>query len=159
MVLKTTDKPTIWNVMIKETYPYLPSDDKLVFVFQSEGKQGSILKIIIFSHSEGNEWNLGFGDLQSDDINDSIISNNHDAMKIIRTVAKTTLDFFGEYPNSIVDIKPIDEKRKRFYNLIFQKYFAKIDTFFNIVGISNNFEEGYSPQKFYDRFKISSKFV
>ena len=145
--------------MIKDVYPYLPSENNLVFVFQSKGIQGSILKIILFSHKEGNVWNLGFGDLQDNAINDSIITNNHDAMKIMRTVAQATLDFFAEYPNSSVEINPVDEKRKRLYNIVLQKNFVNIDTVFNIIGISDNFEEAYSQKNNYDRFKISRKFV
>ena len=133
--------------MINDAYPYLTSDDKQVFVFQSEGSQGQILKIILFSRTEGDEWNLCFGDLQEGNINDAIISNNHDAMKIIRTVAKTTLDFFEKHPNSFVEIKPVDEKRKRLYNSVFRKYFPKMTDYFNIIGISNNIAEGYSSEK------------
>lgn len=145
--------------MIENTYDYTISEDKLQYAFLSEGKQGTIPKVILFTHRRKNEWNLGFGDLQNGVINDSIISNNHDAMKIIRTVARTTLEFFEDHLDATIIINPIDEKRKRFYNFIFEHYFAEIDDYFHIIGIINKKKETYSSKKIYDSFKISYKFV
>ena len=145
--------------MINDTYPYYPSEDYSQFLFISEGEQGKILKIILFEPLGNNEWNLGFGDLKHEGVDDSVMSSNHDAMKIIRTVARTTLDFCQEHPETILQIKPVDSKRGKLYNLVFQKYFTNIDAYFNIIGFTENVGEKYSPQKFYDYFKISFKFV
>lgn len=144
--------------MIKDTYPCFPSKDKTVFIFRSEGEKGSIVKMIIFTpDEEENEWNLAFGDLKDGDIDDSVISNNQDAMKIMRTVAKATVEFLGKHPNSIVVIEPVDEKRKRLYNYVFQKNFLAIDAVFDVTGIIGKKEEFYLPTKAYDIFKVSLK--
>ena len=79
-------------------------------------------------------------------------------MKVIRTVANVTVEFFKQYPDSVVVIEPVDEKRKKFYNLIFQRYYKDINPYFNILGKSENQEETYLIEKFYDSFEISLKF-
>ena len=145
--------------MIKDTYPYFFSEDKLQYSFVSLGEQGEIQKFVLISYNEENEWNLGFGDLNNGQIDDSVITKNHDAMKTMRTVARIVLEFFEEYPRSVLVIQPIDEKRKRFYNLIFQKFFMEIDDYFQIVGIIDDNETVYSPKNLCDSFKISYKFA
>ena len=145
--------------MITESYRYLATKRKTQYTFQSEGLQGKIVKIILFDLQDNGEWNLGFGDWSKGKVDDSVISNNHDAFKVIGTVAKATLDFFEEYPESIVIIKPVDEKRKKLYNTVFQRHFKDINPLFDVVGFINGEKEVYSPQKFFDSFKIPLKFV
>ena len=82
--------------MIKEPYPYFPITDDLFFGFRSEGVKGSILKIVIFTLVEKGKWNLGFGDLRNNDIDDEVMTNNQDVVKVIGTVAKITYDFLEE---------------------------------------------------------------
>jgi hypothetical protein len=87
--------------MIKDAYPCYASEDKMLFIFRSEGIQGTVIKMIIFSPTDvKNEWNLAFGDFKDDEIDHLTITNNQDAMKVIRTVAKATIEFFKAYPNS-----------------------------------------------------------
>jgi hypothetical protein len=104
-----------------------------------------------------NEWNLAFGDLKDGDMDDSVISNNQDALKIMRTVANTIVEFFITYPESILYIKPVDEKRRKLYNYLFQKNFEEIDKLFIIRGINGKRSSSYLPIKFYDSFKITLK--
>ncbi len=54
------------------------------------------------------------------------MSNNEDVVKVIATVAKITYEFFDNHPQSIVIIKPIDEKRKKLYSIVFQRHFKDI---------------------------------
>ena len=144
--------------MIKDTYVYYPAQDRLFFIFRSEGTKGAISKIIFFTRLEKkNEWNLAFGDLKDGDMDDSVISNNQDALKIMRTVAKATVEFFNTYPESILHIKPVDEKRRKLYNYLFQKNFEEIDSLFNIRGVIGKRSSSYVPIKFYDSFKITLK--
>ncbi len=144
--------------MIKDTYPCYPSKDKMFFIFRSEGIQGIIAKLIIFTPiGKENEWNLAFGDLKSNDIDDSVITNNQDAMKIIRTVAKATLDFFDAYPTSSLIIKPVDEKRSRLYHSVFRRHFHEIDALFDIIGVKGENIEPYNTFNTYESFRITLK--
>ena len=144
--------------MITDAYSFIALQRKTRFIFESEGKQGKIIKIIQFTQLESNEWNLGFGDLKDGNIDDLIISNNEDVFKVIKTVAKVVTIFFQEYPQSRFIIKPIDDKRKKLYNSIFRRHFKDIILDFNILGIVENNKEAYSPQKNYDNFEITLKF-
>ena len=151
-------KPLSENDMINESYTCYDFKRKTRFLFESEGDQGKNLKMILFSHLEFDEWNLGFGDVKGGRIDDSIVSNNNDAKKVFHTVAKATYAFFDEYPNSVVVIKPIDNRRKSVYNRIFQRSFDDIDLAFHVIGVIDGHEEAYNPQKIYDNFKIMLKF-
>ena len=71
--------------MITDAYRFIAVQRKTRFIFESEGKQGKIIKIIQFTQLESNEWNLGFGDLKDGNIDDLIISNNDDIFKVIKT--------------------------------------------------------------------------
>lgn len=144
--------------MIKETYTFLPSKRKTWFAFQSEGVKGKIVKIVQFSLVNDGKWNLGFGDWNKGTVDDHVLTNNQDTMKVIRTIAKIVLDFFTEYPQITLVIEPVDEKRKRFYNLIFQRHYDDMKSQFNIIGLIEKRAEIYSPQKFYDSFEIFRKF-
>jgi hypothetical protein len=144
--------------MITDAYSYIYFKKSTRFIFTSEGAKGKIVKIIQFSYLENNEWNLGFGDAHQGKIDDLILSNNQDIVRVMNTVAKAIYDFFQIYPDSTILIRPIDEKRKRFYNSIFQRHFKEIIFHFQIIGISKEIEEQYSPHKLYDNFKIMRKF-
>jgi hypothetical protein len=145
--------------MITQFYPYYPLKEKAHYIFESEGVKGSVFKIVALTLNKDNTWNLGFGDLKTDGfVNDSIITNNQDAAKVIRTVAKIAIDFLVQNPESTVEIKPVDVKRKRLYNSVFQRYYEEIDPLFNLLGFVGADEEPYSPLKSYDKFRITFKF-
>jgi methyltransferase-like protein len=144
--------------MIKETYPYVQVQGELVYVFRSEGVNGVILKIVIFTLTHEGKWNLGFGDWQNNDVDDKVMTNNHDVVKVIGTVAKITYAFFEKYPNAVVVIDPVDEKRKKLYNIVFQRYYQVITNDFKIFAqIKGRQKQIYSSKKLYDSFELSLK--
>jgi hypothetical protein len=143
--------------MIEETYPYFPIEDNLFYGFFSEGVKGRIPKVIIFTSEEKDKWNLAFGDWKNNDIDDSVMTNNHDVVKVIGTVAKATYAFFDNYPNAILVIKPVDEKRKKLYNIVFQRHFEAIKNQFKIIGFIGKQRRIYSSKKMYDSFELSLK--
>jgi hypothetical protein len=144
--------------MITQYYPYQALITKTHYIFESVGEKGRVLKVVGFSPIENDVWNLGFGDLKEDGFVDgSVVTNNQDALKVIRTVAKVAIDFLALYPNYTLEINPFDEKRKRLYNALFQKYFEDIDTYFDILGTFEGKRETYTPSKIYDIFRITLK--
>ncbi len=144
--------------MINESYYYVALYEKTLFIFESEGVNGKILKGIIYEPVGKNQWNLGFGDIINGEIDDSIVSNNHDILKVMQTIAKTIYEFLGEFPERTIVIKPVDERRRKLYNRIFQRHFEDMKPIFDISGFIEQVEEVYSPKKYYDYFKISRKF-
>lgn len=145
--------------MIKESYDFTRLGEKPYFYFESEGEQGIISKVIIFSYLEDESWNLAFGDLKGGDIDDSVISNNYDIVKLVSTIAKVVYEFSAEYPSRHIVIEPVDEKRKKLYNHIFRRNYEDILLTFHIIGTYNGNDENYSPKKFYDIFKLIRKFA
>jgi hypothetical protein len=144
--------------MIEETYPYAQVGDELVYAFRSEGVNGIILKIIIFTPLEKNEWNLAFGDWLNNDVDDKVMTNNHDVVKVIGTVAKVTYDFFEKYPKAIVVIKPVDDRRNTLYNIVFKRHYSTITNQFKVLAQKlGSRKEVYKPEKNYDIFELSLK--
>jgi hypothetical protein len=127
--------------MITESYEYITWGNKPIYYFESEGKQGKIPKLILFTPLEKNLWNLGFGDIKEGQVDDSVISNNYDIVKIMGTIAKIVYAFLDENPSSRIRIKPVDEKRGRLYNHIFRRNYEAINTTFDIIGINKRRKE------------------
>ncbi len=143
--------------MIDEHYRFVDSNNYTHYFFESDGRQGKVIKIVQFSVNENNYWNLGFGDWQKGRIDDNIITNNFDVAKVMRTIARIVYVFFEHYPNRTVYIKPVDEKRKRLYNLIFQRHFKEIEPVFELLGAIGNQFEPYSNEENYDFFILKIK--
>ena len=143
--------------MIKDSYPLLPSKSENAFFFRSVGVKGTILKVIIFEHLKGNRYNLAFGDVVNNQLDDEVISNNQDLIKVISTVAVGVYEFLENHPKAIVEIDPIDSKRALLYNRIFQRRHLEIITILDIFGIIDQEKEVYNPEKLYHEFEIHSK--
>ena len=48
--------------MNTETYEYTINENKLIYSFYSTGKNGTILKLVIYENIALNHFNLAFGD-------------------------------------------------------------------------------------------------
>jgi hypothetical protein len=109
-------------------YEYSAEKDLHIFEFESVGSKGKIIKIVQYTEMniEG-YFNLAFGDLNIDNkqIDDKIITNNGDSLKVLATVVSTVYAFTGKYPNSHIFATGSNEARTRLYRM----------------GISNNLEE------------------
>lgn len=79
-------------------------------------------------------------------------------VKVLTTVAAATLAFLEEYPDCIVEIKPVDEKRKRLFNLLFSRRWEQILAKVTVIGLKGNERAIYSPHEFYDSFEIAVTF-
>ncbi len=144
--------------MIKDAYPYFPITDNLFYGFFSVGVKGKIPKAIIFTFEKRKKkWNLAFGDWKNNDIDDQVMTNNQDVVKVIGTVAKVTYQFFDDYPDAVLVIEPVDEKRKKLYNIVFQRHFETIQQDFKIEGFIKKRKQNYSPQRTYEKFELSLK--
>jgi hypothetical protein len=102
-------------------YPKYPivANDPLSYEFYSEGPQGRIKKSVVYSHIEGNLYNLGFGDWNEElkGLDDSSRSNNGDRDKVLATVAYTALDFIGQFPDAQIFAEGSTSARTRLYQM------------------------------------------
>jgi len=125
-------------------YDYFVSEDKFKYEFFSEGPKGKIRKVIVFTriNQENFSFNLAFGDLDDKGVfNDLIASNNHDAEKVLATVARTVISFTNFYPQAFIYAEGSTASRTRRYQMGINKFWKEISLDFNVYGlIDENFE-------------------
>lgn len=109
-------------------YQYSSDKDLHIFVFVSVGRKGRINKMVQYTEmSVEGFYNLAFGDFNEEigDIDDTVITNNGDSLKVLSTVASTVYAFTGKYHDTKIFATGSSESRTRLYRM----------------GISNNLEE------------------
>ena len=143
--------------MIGEHYEVISRNKNRLFYFISKGNQGDILKVIGFQAVRGKIWNLYFGDITENGFSDAVVSNNADIYKVMNTVALALYQFLETYPERIIRITPVDDKRKRLYNTIFQRRIDEIEPNLHVSGKKGNRFEPYSPHKTYKIFQLHLK--
>ncbi|MCB0517891.1 MAG: hypothetical protein H6577_24945 [Lewinellaceae bacterium] len=140
--------------MLGETYPIKPSPNKLYYLFTSEGPRGRILKIVLFQNIGENSYNLAFGDFIAGQLDDEVVSDNRDFVKVLSTVAACAYDFVKANPGVKLEIDPVDERRKMLYNAVFKRHHIFIQQQFRILGVIADVPEPYSAEKMYDLFEL-----
>ena len=88
-----------------EKYDVDASENLSTFDFVSIGPMGLIKKRIQFQKVDDTDvYNLAFGDVntESEDFDDTSISNNGDTEKVLATVAATVYSFTNRYPDALV---------------------------------------------------------
>lgn len=109
-------------------YQYSTEDEQFFFKFESNGIKGRITKLVHYAEmSLEGYYNLAFGDLnnETNEIDDKIVTNNGDSLKVLATVVSTIYAFTGRYPEAKVFATGSSEARTRLYRM----------------GITNNLEE------------------
>lgn len=152
-----------------EKYQLKSSVTNQIFYFISEGRK-KILKKVEYAQLKNPQdyglpedielYNLGFGDVFFDEenneeiINDDVRSNNGDKLKVINTVATTTLSFFETHPNAFVILQGNTLSRNREYRIGISKIYQEMSgQGFEIAGLieENNdyYWEEYTPDRNY----------
>ncbi len=142
---------------VQGSYQYLSAFNSTWFIFESRGPAGIITKVVVYEQKDALRWNLGFGDLVDGEIDDAVISNNSDLVRVISTVAKTVYEFSETHPGRIIFIEPVDEKRGKLYNLIFKRKLAEIEQTFVIEGWIGKNKEPFNASREYEAFELSRK--
>ena len=140
--------------MLGETYDFKLSPDKLYYLFRSQGPKGEIIKVVLFQRIRQKRFNLAFGDMKDGQMDDNIVSDNHDFVKVIATVAACVYDFVKNNPGIALEIVPVDERRKMLYNAVFKRHHVFIQQQFSILGGIDDIPEPYSAEKIYDLFEL-----
>jgi hypothetical protein len=105
------------------------------YIFVSEGKS-QIQKVVEFVPvATKNIVNLGFGDLLPDgSVDDKVVSNNGDILKVLTTVANILRDYTNLYPKYHVLFTGSTDERTKLYNRILKMYHPIFCKEFSIVG-------------------------
>jgi hypothetical protein len=138
-------------------YDLVKAFDSFDYSFYSEGPKGRIRKIVRIRPVKRlgpNAFNLAFGDLDetSGQLNDKVVSNNHDRLKILNTVAIAVLDFMGYNPNAFVLVKGSSLSRTRLYQMTINSFWPLINRQFILYGKIGDdwlpFKKGANDEEF-----------
>ena len=121
-----------------QRYEYQTEDELHYFEFTSIGSKGKIKKIVEYTKvSVDNIYNLGFGDYDEENnkIDDKIITNNGDSIKVLATVVSTVYAFTGKYPDAWVFATGSTEVRTRLYRMGISNNLAELQEDFFVYGM------------------------
>ena len=103
-----------------EKYLYKSEANFEFLEFYSEGPKGIIKKVVEYQlTSENNVYNLAFGDYDENarSIDDKVVTNNGDSLKVLATVASTVYAFIEKHPDAWVIATGSTEARTRLYRM------------------------------------------
>jgi hypothetical protein len=138
-------------------YPLASSDTLLSFEFISEGNRGLIQKLVRYQPTNvKNLYNLAFGDkdLETGDIDDTIISNNGDSEKVLVTVVATLYAFTDRYPKAMIYATGSTKARTRLYRMGISKYLSEITENYEILGEKDDDWEHFKKDTEYEGFLV-----
>ena len=113
--------------------------DEKGYWFYSEGPRGRIRKVIEFQWMRGlgsSTFNLAFGDFNEStgQLDDRSVSNNHDRLKVLHTVAVAIIRFLEDHPRSIILIKANSLARARLYQMMISSVWTTIEQEHEVYG-------------------------
>ena len=139
----------------------LKSGEKLeVFEFVSVGPKGRIVKLVQFTPTNYKDlYNLGFGDknIETGEINDTVISNNGDSRKVLATVVATLYAFMERHKDAMIYATGSTKSRTRPYRMGIAKYIDEVIDDFEIYGEILDGWELFKKDKEYEAFLVKQK--
>jgi len=132
----------------------------MVFEFISDGYKGEIPKLIIFSETSLREiYNLAFGDknVETEEIDDTVVSNNGDSEKVLATVVAAVYAFTDHYPEIWVYATGSSKARTRLYRMGITKYYDEVMQDFFIFGLRDGEWEDFKKDVDYAAFIVKRK--
>ena len=131
------------------------------YVFESVGKNGTIIKVVQLVEMHDNVYNLGFGDFNpiTGQVNDDVKSENGDMVKVLATVLNIANQFLTENnPMTYVHFKGSDLLRNRLYQIAINQYYDEFSDVFEIYGLNGRIPEPFKKNTFYEAFLIRKLF-
>jgi hypothetical protein len=124
----------IFLQMNQVPYPFIRHGNKYAFV--SVGKS-RIKKIVKFTPWHNPDiFDLSFGDIMPDGrINDTVISNNGDTIKVLTTVIATVMDFLNGNSHALVSFTGSTPGRTAMYERILRMYYKYFSDRFSITSL------------------------
>jgi hypothetical protein len=148
--------------MKKEKYHLKAESEFTRFEFISEGKKGTVRKLIEFQKTNNPEvYNLAFGDFneKTQEFDDLAITGNGDTEKVLITVVHAVFIFYTKYPDVFVFACGSTEARTRLYRMGITRYYEEMKKDFYLYGqIGDNFVE-FEIGKEYEGFLVQKKLI
>jgi hypothetical protein len=122
-------------------YEYSTEAELNIFEFESVGPKGKITKLVQYTEMNIKDYyNLAFGDLDviTREINDGVITNNGDAIKVLATVVSTVYAFTGKYPEAYIFATGSSEARTRLYRMGITNNLEELKNDFYVYGLRND---------------------
>ena len=146
--------------MEQERYNYSAEKKLMYFEFFSIGPKGQIKKIIEFSETNVKDvYNLAFGDFdeKTQQISDTIVTNNGDSLKVLATVASSVYAFTAKRPEAWVFATGSTDVRTRLYRMGLTNNLAEISKDFNVYGLKEDQWEDFLIGDDYEAFLVKRK--
>ncbi|SDD50837.1 hypothetical protein SAMN04487996_101195 [Dyadobacter soli] len=144
-----------------DSYPCFANETHSVYEFVSQGQRGAVKKIVEYAWTGlENVYNLGFGDYDevSNEINDLVVTNNGDCLKVLATVAWTVREFMFWYPDKLIFATGSTGARTRLYRIGIVSNLNEIKEYFVIFGKGeSDFWEEFETGKYYSSFLLGRK--
>ena len=142
-------------------YPLKTGKTRKVFEFVSQGTKGSVLKLIQFQEMDlPGFYNIAFGDRSPDGwLNDSVITGNGDAEKVLATVVAAVYFFLELYPDAWIFATASSPARTRLYQRSINKFYDEAVTDFDLMGLTPDDWEEYEKGKTYEAVAVCRKKV
>lgn len=108
--------------------------------FYSHGRNGVVLKRVIFSKTRASEfYMLGFGSVdENNEINDLTVTNNGDTEKILATIYDIVINYTDRYPDRMIYFEGSTPARTRLYRRAIGLNLGDLSTEFFIYGYYND---------------------
>lgn len=132
----------------------------MVFEFISEGKKGSIPKLIKFSETTLHDfYNLAFGDKDSTtgEIDDIVVTDNGDSEQVLATVVSPVYSFTNKDKDVWVYATGSTKARTRLYRSGISKYFDEVKKDFLIYGLLDSEWHIFKKDVDYTAFLVRRK--
>jgi hypothetical protein len=142
--------------------------DHSTFIFASEGRHGTLTKIVRFREVTGADgtFNLALGTvLPNGEADFDTLSNNGDRNKVLRTVVEIISEFLMYYPDRRVYITGSDDRRTLLYKRAIIYGYDEVIKRFVIYGDTSSeylLEEDFeifNPNKDYSGFLIEQRAI
>ena len=96
-------------------------------------------------------------DLTTEEIDDTIISNNEDSEKVLATVVATLYAFTDKYPDAWIYAVGSTKSRTRLYRMGITKYLSEVYEDFDMLGEWNDNWEAFQKDVEYESFLVRRK--
>ena len=151
--------------MNHQVYAVDAFNDQTTYYFESTGPRGKIAKLVQFAPIDRadlrelgiqNVYNLGFGDLDIDNlqVDDLADSKNGDKDIVLATVAATTLRFLRVYQTATVYATGSTPARTRQYQMGLNRFYDEIIDEYMLYGLANGLWHPFERNRKYQAFVI-----